>query len=229
MLLLFCLYALDLTITDKVYFDIEHDGKQLGRIVIGLYGNEVPKTVKNFVELTKGHVVGSYKKSIFHRVVKSFMIQGGDFERRNGLGGKSIYGGKFADENFNIKHAVGVVSMANSGKDTNGSQFFITTVVTSHLDGKHVVFGTVLSGMDVVHMIETVPLKGSTPLKEVVVADCNVLESQEPMPNKNKIEKSDLKEEPTTREQQNETKPVFWIIALVLIGAANFIYRALKK
>jgi len=166
-------------ITNYVYFDVTIDGKPEGRIVMGLFGKTVPKTAENFRVLCTGeNGVGRsgkalhYKNSIFHRIIPSFMIQGGDFTNFNGTGGESIYGEKFKDENFTIKHsAPGYLSMANAGPNTNGSQFFITTVTTSWLDGRHTVFGKVTEGMDVVKKIEAMGTQSGTPKKRVEISD----------------------------------------------------------
>jgi len=169
-------------VTSRVYFDIAIDQRPVGRIIIGLHGNVVPRTAKNFETICRGgqkigNIQMTYDGSNFHRIIPGFMIQGGEKP------GRSIYSslhvdGRFPDENFQLKHiGPGILSMANAGKDTNGSQFFITTARTSHLDGKHVVFGVVEDGYDVVKEIEACGSSSGKPLRKVVITKSGVLEN----------------------------------------------------
>ncbi|KAF9684478.1 hypothetical protein SADUNF_Sadunf04G0122300 [Salix dunnii] len=167
-------------ITHRVFLDVDIDDQRQGRIVIGLYGKVAPKTAENFRALCTGEkgkgASGKplhYKGTPFHRIISGFMIQGGDIVYGDGRGSDSIYGSIFPDENFKIKHShAGVVSMVNSGPNSNGSQFFITTIKTSWLDGEHVVFGKVIQGMDTVYAIEGgAGTYSGKPRKKVIIAD----------------------------------------------------------
>ena len=163
-------------VNPTVFFDIAADGEPLGRVSFELFADKVPKTAENFRALSTGEKGFGYKGSSFHRIIPGFMCQGGDFTRHNGTGGRSIYGEKFEDENFILKHTgPGILSMANAGPNTNGSQFFICTTKTEWLDGKHVVFGKVKEGMNIVEAMERFGSRNGKTSKKITISDCGQL------------------------------------------------------
>ncbi|KAJ0181858.1 hypothetical protein K1T71_002580 [Dendrolimus kikuchii] len=171
-------------VTDQVYLDIHSEDKILGRVVIGLFGDLAPNAVKNFKVLasTKGINGKSYKGTCFNRIIKRFMVQGGDVVSDDGSGSISIYGETFADENLETEHSMaGFVSMANKGPNTNGCQFLITTTGTPWLDNLHTVIGKVVEGQNVVHMLEHTPTDvEDRPTRRVFIADCGMIPTPQP-------------------------------------------------
>lgn len=166
------------------FFDVSLEGEAIGRVVFGLYGKQVPKTVDNFRALCTGEKGSGksgtplhFKGSVFHRIIPGFMCQGGDFTTGDGKGGESIFGNDFEDESLRVKHSKpGILSMANKGRHTNGSQFFITTAATPQLDGRHVVFGEVLEGFqEVVTKMEAVGSESGATSRRVEITNCGEL------------------------------------------------------
>uniref|UniRef100_A0A672RIC5 Peptidyl-prolyl cis-trans isomerase n=1 Tax=Sinocyclocheilus grahami TaxID=75366 RepID=A0A672RIC5_SINGR len=156
-----------------VFFDITVDDERAGRVVMELFAHILPRTAENFRALCTGEMGFGYRQSIFHRIIPDFMCQGGDITSQDGTGGKSIYGGKFEDESFEVRHTgPGLLSMANRGRDTNNSQFFITLKKAEHLDFKHVAFGFVKDGMDVVRRIGELGTKDGKPTETITISDC---------------------------------------------------------
>ena len=168
-------------ISDTVQITVDICGSRVAKpIVIAMFGFDVPYTVSNFLTICKGTSQNNgqpltYNGSVLHRIIPNFMVQGGDITHGDGSGGMSIYGENFKDENFNINHDVGVISMANAGPNTNSSQFFITTADTSFLNGKHVVFGMVTSGMDVVYLIESYGSASGIPKCPIKINQCSIV------------------------------------------------------
>lgn len=221
----------------RVFFDIKIGDGEPHRVAFELFNDVVPKTADNFRALCTGEKgIGTqgkeltYKGSIFHRVIKQFMIQGGDFTAFNGTGGESIYGEKFPDENFDLKHdRPFLLSMANSGPGTNGSQFFVTTVPTPHLDGKHVVFGEVINGKSVIRKIENMKTQSDKPFQDVTIVDCGEL-SGEDYENATKRQQDATGDpyEDFTEDHQGEalTAPLCFKIASDLKGFGNAAFKS---
>jgi len=212
----------------RTFFDISIGGKHSGKIVFELYSDITPKTSENFRALCTGEKgTGEsgkplhYKGSSFHRIIKSFMLQGGDFTAGNGTGGESIYGEKFADENFDLKHTkAGLLSMANAGPNTNGSQFFITTVATPHLDGKHVVFGEVIKGMGLVRKLEDIKTSSDKPVVDCIIENCGELAEDAVLENPNSPD-GDIYEDYPEDESQMKEKEDFVKAAEAIKGIGN--------
>ncbi|KAF8718460.1 hypothetical protein AX14_011814 [Amanita brunnescens Koide BX004] len=217
------------------FFDITIGGEPIGRVVFKLYSDLVPKTAENFRALCTGEKgIGqsgkplSYKGSAFHRVIKDFMCQGGDFTAGNGTGGESIYGEKFEDEEFAVNHTRPfLLSMANAGPNTNGSQFFITVKDTPHLDGKHVVFGEVIKGKSVVRQMENNPTAtGDVPVQPVVIADCGVLSADDPSLTRKESSDGDMYEDyPDDEDQELGNPETVLQIAKVVREVGNDLFR----
>ncbi|ODV96081.1 hypothetical protein PACTADRAFT_41313 [Pachysolen tannophilus NRRL Y-2460] len=210
--------------THKVTFTIENNN-EVGDLTIGLFGTVVPKTVKNFVQLSTGENGYGYNNTIFHRIIKDFMIQGGDIEGKNGIGGYSIYGAKFDDENFILKHDhFGRLSMANAGPNTQGSQFFITTVgETKWLDGHHVVFGQVTDGFKFLSKLGDVETaKADKPIKDVKIIGTKVVELKvDQKENNDYLENSDV-------QQHHLGK--FWLLLFgIFFSGLGFWFFKVKK
>jgi len=202
-----------------VFLEIEVDGASVGRVELELFADVAPKTAENFRCLCTGErnrsdaSRGSSKRPLsfqgspFHRIIPGFMCQGGDITKGNGTGGMSVYGNNFDDESFKLNHTKGCLSMANSGPNTNGSQFFICTGTASHLDGKHVVFGKVVRGYDVVEIMEQVGSRTGRTRKKVSILGCGMLNQEEAQPEK-RVRLIDLAPAPRLDQDDQQHAPV---------------------